>query len=37
MMMMMMINTAHLFSLRLDEEQLPCFTQRPILWQTWLS
>jgi len=31
------INTVHWLSRRLDEEQLPSFTQRPTPWQTWLT
>ena len=31
------INTVHWLSLRLDEEQLPTFTQRPTPWQSWLA
>ena len=31
------INTAHWVSLRLNEEQIPSFTQRPTPWQTWLT
>jgi len=31
------INTVHWLSLRLDEEQLPSFTQRPTPCQTWLT
>jgi len=31
------INTVHWLSHRLDEEQLPSFTQRPTPWQTWLT
>jgi len=31
------INTVHWLSRRLDEEQLPSFTQQPTPWQTWLT
>jgi len=31
------ISTVHWFSLSLDEEQFPSFTQRPTPWQTWLT
>jgi len=31
------VNTVHWLLLRLDEEQLPSFTQQPTLWESWLT